>query len=236
VLSLPDVTLFVIDGGVALPLTRLALSDTLKQIKPAKVLIFSAQPEVWRQDGYDVLPIGRCRSAEEAMRVMWYKVPNPIETSHMLHVEWDGWVINAEMWRDEYLDYDYIGAPWPWYQDDHKVGNGLGVRSVRLMRFLRDNPTRFPLPLREDEGICRVYRPALEQEGFRFAPLELATEFSWERGPCPGPTFAYHGCFNWPQVLDMGALMERLDLATEYERGKPEWWEMLDTVPVTQWG
>ena len=51
------------------------------------------------------------------------------------------------MWREEFLDYDYIGAPWPLppegdtttYRDRDgnicRVGNSAGIRSKRLMDF-----------------------------------------------------------------------------------------------------
>jgi hypothetical protein len=35
------------------------------------------------------------------------------ETTHCLHIQMDGLISNYKMWTDEYLDYDYIGAPWP---------------------------------------------------------------------------------------------------------------------------
>ena len=30
----------------------------------------------------------------------------------------DGFIVHPEMWRDEFLDYDYIGSPWPIPKDD----------------------------------------------------------------------------------------------------------------------
>lgn len=223
--KLPEVTLFLIDGGVALPLTRLALADTLAQIEPAKVIVFSANPGKWSARDYEIVEIPRCRSAVEAMHVFWYAVPWHIETSHMMHVEWDGWVIGADLWDDAYLDCDYIGAPWPWHAE-RKVGNGLGVRSTRLMRYLADNPGSYPLPEREDDGLCRIYRDDLEKAGLKWASLELATKFSWERGDYPGPTFMYHGVWNWPRLLSADDLEMRMEMATDYERGKPEWREL----------
>ena len=44
---------------------------------------------------------------------MVYELGEHINTEFALIVHADGFVVNPEMWRDEFLDYDYIGAPWP---------------------------------------------------------------------------------------------------------------------------
>ncbi len=222
-LNLPDVTLLVIHGGVATELLKLALIETLEQICPARVLIFTSAPREWDFLDFEVVEIPPCRSAREAMRFYWYLAPPMIKTKFMMHVEWDGWVLDSGRWRDEFLDYDYIGAPWPWYADAFKVGNGLGIRSTRLMKHLASS---FELPEREDHGICRVYRPQLEADGFTFAPLEVAEKFSWERGPRLGFTFMFHGVFNWPEVMSETALDYRIALADRYVKSKPEWKEL----------
>jgi hypothetical protein len=36
-----------------------------------------------------------------------------VATSHVLVIQWDGYVVNADLWDDDFLRYDYIGAPWP---------------------------------------------------------------------------------------------------------------------------
>lgn len=229
-LEIPGLTLFVIDGGVGRPLIKLALRDTLNQIKPEATIIFSENPFDWEEPEWlecGFYRIRPCTSVREAMAVFWTTVPWNVNTEFMMHVEWDGWIVDASAWDPEFLSYDYIGAPWPWYSDGLDVGNGLGIRSTRLMRFLSNHRTEFPIPVQEDDGICRVYRPKLEKKGFRWAPRELASRFSWERGPRPGPTFAFHGVFNWTSILTYDQLTERLALATDYERSKPEWPELM---------
>lgn len=78
---------------------------------------------------------------------MVYELGDHIKTDFALIVHADGFVVNPEMWRDEFLDYDYIGAPWPLppegdtttYRDKDgnicRVGNSAGIRSKRLMDF-----------------------------------------------------------------------------------------------------
>ena len=36
-----------------------------------------------------------------------------IESDFVLIIQDDGHIVNPKMWLDEYLEYDYIGAPWP---------------------------------------------------------------------------------------------------------------------------
>lgn len=227
-ISLPNLTLFAIDGGRGQELIRLALRDTLEQITPTRTLVFSCDLEFWRFHNFETVSIPKCSSAKEATKIMWYVIPSWISTPFMMHVEWDGWVIDASAWQPEFLDYDYIGAPWPWHPEGSNVGNGLGIRSLRLMEHLRltHGVPEFKFPDREDDWICREARPKLEKSGFKFAPAALARAFSWERGPQPGPTFMFHGVFNWKSVLTPDQLIERLALITDYERSKVEWREL----------
>ena len=120
------------------------------------------------------------------------------------------------MWRDEFLCYDYIGAPW-WYKDGKNVGNGgFSLVSTRLKRFISDRRDKFPCDTSvDDDLLCRVYRPALETAGFIWAPEPVAHDFAFE---CcrPGPTsrhFGFHAMFNWPEVLSEDARVERLAIA-----------------------
>lgn len=100
-----------------------------------------------------------------------------VETSHMLVFQHDGYVHNWKTWDNEWLQYDYIGAPWH-YGDGMAVGNGgFSLRSRELMEAV-SKIADFTHP--EDHHICRTYRPQLEAMGFKFAPIEVAEKFSFE--------------------------------------------------------
>jgi Protein of unknown function (DUF5672) len=224
-LSLRDVTLIAIDCA-AHDLTRLALLDTVHAIMPAGVQLWSdIRPDIPAPEGCQFHPAHN-QSARDAFSMLWYEAPNHIATSHALNIQYDGWVLDASRWRDEFLEYDYIGAPWPWHPN-RRVGNGgFSLRSTKLLRFLRDHMDEFPLTQRpEDDLLCRVYRPALEAHGFRWAPERLARQFSFERDT-PRPAFGFHGIFNLPNVLSPERLAERMALANDYVRGKSEWREI----------
>jgi hypothetical protein len=124
-----------------------------------------------------------------------------VRTDHCLVVQWDGFILDAGCWRPEFLDYDYIGAPWPQFHDGHDVGNGgFSLRSRRLLEACRD--PAFQLVHPEDLAICRLNRQLLEQQhGIRFAGRAVADRFAYERSTPPGMTFGFHGIFNMVPAL-----------------------------------
>jgi len=118
-----------------------------------------------------------------------------ISTRHALCVQWDGFVLDGGDWDPAFLDYDYIGAPWPHFDDAHNVGNGgFSLRSRRLLEASRDLP--FDGKQAEDVVISRIARPQLEAQGIRFAPASVAARFAYERTQPTGREFGFHGAFN----------------------------------------
>lgn len=224
-LNLPEVTLVAIDC-VAHELTKEAIFETCDRISPAEVHIWSDRrlfPEIpWHKC--------RLRSLESVATVLWTHVPQVIQTSHILLIQWDGWVLNEHCWNPDWLDFDYIGAPWDWHPENRVGNGGFSLRSRRLLKFLAEHPKEFPIRNPEDDTLCRKYRAALELEGFRWAPESLARRFSFERTRNPQATFGFHGLFNWPQVLTPDDLNWRASLANPYVRGKPEWAELRNFV------
>lgn len=124
---------------------------------------------------------------------MLYEMGKYVRTDFVMLVHYDGFVVHPEMWRDEFLDYDYIGAPWPVPDDDFtyrdrdgnlcRVGNSVGIRSRRLLEF----PKKAGIPFEADHGyfhedgfLCCKNRHLVEAAGMRIAPLEVAKYFSHE--------------------------------------------------------
>ncbi len=141
---------------------------------------------------------------------MVYDLYKYIDTDFALIVHYDGFVVNPDMWRDEFLQYDYIGSPWPIPPDDDKatyrdvngnlcrVGNSVSIRSKRLMEL----PSKVGIPwepfnglYNEDVFICCYNKHIFEQYGMRYAPLELAVQFAQEAMLPEGKdikSFAFH--------------------------------------------
>lgn len=102
-----------------------------------------------------------------------------INTDHILIIQGDGYIVNPSAWNDEWLNYDYIGATWL-YKDGMNVGNGgFSLRSKKLMEFIANNMNYIEIHP-EDHHICRTWRKGLERNGFKFAPEEVANQFSIE--------------------------------------------------------
>jgi hypothetical protein len=212
-LDLPDVTLVLRDAYCP-ELARLALQDTLNLINPARTLVFSPIDLGIGQATWVKSP--KWNTLKEHCEFFWYKMPAYIWTPMVLSIEWDGWVIDPDQWTPEFVEYDFVGAPW-WYNDPFNVGNGLGLRSLKLMEFLIDHRNLLPVQAKEDEVLCRTYRPILEMHGFKWPTEQLASKFSFE---CTRPSrdskhFMFHDSFNFPAVLSGEALEQRVKLMHE---------------------
>jgi hypothetical protein len=156
------------------------------------------------EDVFRVVRIDTLASMDDYSRFVLKTLAEHVSTPYALVVQWDGYVVDAAAWTPEFLQFDYIGAPWPWYKDGRTVGNGgFSLRSRRLLQAMASD--RFPLEagMPEDHVVCRTHRPELEGLGMRFAPEALAGRFSYERALPMQSTFGFHGVFNlWRHVED----------------------------------
>jgi hypothetical protein len=198
-LSLPTVTICAA-ASVNVAATVRALEICLDQIDFADCLLFGAgsyrgsDPRIRVMDGVSL------NSGADYSNFVLHGLGTHVTTPHALIVQWDGFVLDPARWDPRFLDYDYIGAPWPQFGDGHDVGNGgFSLRSRKLMeacqhpQFVSGHP--------EDVAICRTNRTLLELQGIRFADRALAEIFSIERGNPAGPTFGFHGIFNMIAAL-----------------------------------
>lgn len=135
-----------------------------------------------------------------------YNLHKFVDTEHAILIHADGYVIRPDLWREEFLSYDYIGAPWPLPTDDYsyrsesgkiqRVGNSVSLRSKRLMELVATREWKaYYGNTNEDGFICCHNREWLEEQGMRFAPLEVAVHFSKEHDIPENEgveTFAFH--------------------------------------------
>lgn len=194
-MRLADVTLVAVTS-VALDATLDALHASMRQCDFAATLLLSDQP-IPKRAGPEIecRSIAPLRSRSDYSRFMLRELADHIETSHALCIQWDGFVINGSAWNSRFLDFDYIGAVWPHFDDEHNVGNGgFSLRSRRLLEACRDLPPQGSAA--EDVVIGRLCRPELERAGMRFPPREIAERFAYERLPPNGSEFGFHGVYN----------------------------------------
>lgn len=191
-LKLPNVTLIALTGR------NLADHERAVEIS-SQGIEWGARKVIYDRD---------CDSIDKWNYKIIYELHNYVQTDFAMLIHADGYPINPNAWRPEFLEYDYIGAPWPLPRDDYsyltpdgeliRVGNSVSIRSKRILEL----PSRLNLPWKhyygntnEDGFLCCHNRRILEENGCRFAPLEVARFFSREhdieenRGL---ETFAFH--------------------------------------------
>ncbi len=131
---------------------------------------------------------------------------------HVLIVQWDGFILDGKCWNPRFLDFDYIGAPWP--DAARTVGNGgFSLRSRRLWAALRAIAPATIDP--EDVCICIDHRAQLEARGIAFAPSDLAETFAWEEPEPDARTFGFHGFFNFHRVMPEPALIDYIHMCDD---------------------
>jgi hypothetical protein len=186
-------------------LTRKAIEQAVRVTGSEKVVVFSNEDVVAGSKWVKIDPIDQVGYS----RVVFKELAPHIETDHFMVVQYDGMPIDSKFWNDDYLNCDYIGAPWPWGAPNRRVGNGgFSIRSRRLAELCADPKLVFNPPgygdnnYMEDLHICVMYADYLESQGIKYAPVELAKQFSAE---IPGGRFnsyGFHGTLCLPYYLD----------------------------------
>ena len=137
-----------------------------------------------------------------------------VQTEYALCFHPDSFIANPSAWEDEFLKYDYIGAPWYRLGKPMVGSGGFSLRSKKLLDYISENYEKIGGPYHpEDLWICRYARPFLEKEGMKFAPIEVAKHFSKE-GDSKG--VFWDGQFGW-HGLKYTDISRWLDKNSEYK-------------------
>lgn len=170
-----------------------AIEHSLKHLQYKKVKLFAHYNPRPDSKQFEFIKINPFSNVGDWGRYIVYELHRYIDTEFILLIHADGFVVNPDSWDDEFLKYDYIGAPWPLPTDDFsfrdingnivRVGNSVSLRSKRLLSF----PSQQNIPwedtfgyFHEDGFICTKIKHLIEADGMRFAPLEIACRFSHE--------------------------------------------------------
>lgn len=187
------------DGASAIP----ALSHSMEQMPGARGLLLSVEkplnlmPSIqWKR----IYPLDYGQYSLFVMHMLY----SHIETEYTIIVQDDGWIINGGSWKDEYFNYDYIGAPchaayiggelicnYRWansyrskgFIDGHVIQNGgFSLRSRRFLRVLNEIGLAFQLnpAQNEDVFVTGIHKATLASHGIKFAKDDLAKNFSVE--------------------------------------------------------
>ena len=210
-LELPSVTAITIDG---LELTQ-QKRDTFRKIvgyMRSKInfasikMLMVDDPEI---EGTDFIKIDPIPSYPQWNQFCLSEMHKYVDTDFCLIFHDDGFVVNPEMWRPIFLEYDYIGAPWPplhpWPEPerpDRRVGNGgFCIRSKRLLEAVKE----FEADKNEDIVIVCGRRNELEAKGLKFAPVHVAIDFSIEtqflQEQSINRCFGFHGKYRVDEAM-----------------------------------
>lgn len=195
---LKDLTIVVIDS-LNYGATKLALDQTRKIFPEAKVLVFSDK-EFCECDTF--VHVEKFNTIEHS-RICLQEVGKHVDTNWALFIQFDGFPTRPEVWTEEFLQYDYIGAPFQ-KPDRLVVGNGgFSLRSKKLLDLTPSCPQvdDGDVGMLEDQVISFSSREWLESQGIRFAPVELAKQFSTAEELGSVPSFGFHGHHLVPYFL-----------------------------------
>jgi hypothetical protein len=167
----------------------------------------------------NIIKIDPINSTEEYSTFVLSELDNYVNTPHVLIVQYDGFILNPEQWTDEFLKYDYVGAPWlvaNWSVMDYGFpeellgkmvvgGGGFSLRSKKLLslcaKLSKENVFQKFHP--EDLAISIYDRKLMEGLGIEFAPVDLAKKFSFEYRSDESNKwdgqFGFHG-FKWTDI------------------------------------
>jgi len=222
--QLENVTLVAVTS-VALQATVAALSASMLEAHFGRVMLLSDRDPLPGTDAaIEWRTIEPLTSRADYSRFILRQLADHIDTDFALCVQWDGYVINGAAWDPAFLEYDYIGAVWPHFNDGRDVGNGgFSLRSRHLLEASRS--LAFDGSMAEDVIIARVCRPEVERQGITFAPASVARRFSYERTNPTGKEFGFHGAYNLVDHLPAGlalAVFQSLEPAVLSKKEKME--------------
>jgi len=188
-IKLPNVTLLAA-SSVKIEQTIKSLVISSAEIKFGEVVLVSHEKPKNLPENISFKEYKKMNNLNDYSAFCLYDLCEYVNTDFVLLVQYDSHVLRPEKWKNYFLDYDYIGAPWPANvhfngEKNIRVGNGgFSIRSKKLLKIFNelnlknyDGGTGF---YNEDGQICNYYRPTLEKNGIKFAPVNVASQFSHE--------------------------------------------------------
>lgn len=214
-LSLPDITLVSVCGNSKFLVGIIkAARQCMKNTDFGKIKILS---NIYTTlDNIEIVKIPQLNQ-EEYSRFCLYELPNYIDTDFCLTFQGDGFIIDHNFWTDDFLQYDYIGAPWT-SGKNNRVGNGgFSLRSKKFLQSAKtleynskiqfqSNIPAGVLVTPEDWFACCYKYETMINMGIKFADINTAYNFSVEHPSriknynthdlSSYKSFGFHGSFN----------------------------------------
>ena len=201
-LTLPNVTLLAVTS-VEIEEHQMSLKISSQNIEFGAVKLLSSSPPEKKYSDIEYVSV-KPMGMTDQNRFMMENLHKYFETSHCLYVEAHSFVVNVDLWKEEFLEFDYIGGPWPnkiqmnpnligtpglpgpipiLNMKENCVGNGgFSLRSRKLLKTVAKinyDSLKFPIK-NEDLLICHYLYKEMIDKGIRFAPPKLAAQFAME--------------------------------------------------------
>ncbi len=184
-LQLPQVTLLGIDC-VNVERLQAALDASQTGIEFGAVKLLTSLPT----DDPRLVTIPHLDTMDKYSQFCIEDLAKYVDTEYMIMIQYDGFILHPELWKPEFLEYDYIGGPmlthgWTPIEGypvptPFIVGNGgFTLRSKKFLdlcaQFVADGTITNTAP--EDAAISYWYRRDFEAKGMKYPSIELAMEF-----------------------------------------------------------
>lgn len=192
-------------------LSSIALERSMAEFPLDDVLIFTDKPDFW--EGREVIKINELRGTVDYNKIMFYELPKFLKSEYAIILQYDGYVLSGAHFHEKFLDYDYIGAPWPHFENFNVGNGGFSFRTAKLIKAVQKYILPEDLKKPEDVVICRYLRARLEDDlNCKFAPTSIAKHFSFEMAAVDHPTFGFHGMYHLPKIMsgDVDTLLDNL--------------------------
>ena len=195
-LQLKNITLVIIDS-MNLERAQIALNICEKYIDFGDVKLLTDLEDLKDKR---IVKIEKIDSIKKYSTFCIKELNNYVNTDYCLLIQYDGFVLNHNLWKSEFLDYDYIGAPVYNHSGELCLNGGFSLRSKKLLTILQDSNIKTDLldKIGEDYFISFVNRQYLTERGIKFPEHNIAESFSIEtsfnkKDSKDVRSFGYHG-------------------------------------------
>lgn len=155
-----------------------------------------------QEDKVEIIKVDNVKNYSDYNKFMVESISDYIKTDFCLVVQSDGYIINPGSWDDAFLNYDYIGAPWPWL--GNICGNGgFSLRSKKILDLA--SKLKYSPGTPEDNVYCLTEKNYFAANNMLYADAHTAARFSVEGNagfPDAGlhASFGFHGKFHLQAV------------------------------------
>jgi len=196
-----------------------SLEYSMREIEFAKVVLFSDKKPFNIKDDIEFIKINKINSLDDYSRFCINELLKYIETDYVINCQNDGFIINPHLWTEEFLNYDYIGAPWAsnseWAKKN-RVGNGGFC--LKSKKFLELCTQIHYISGHDDVIVTNDYYDFFTRNGIKYAPVEVAMKFSLEM-KIPECDYDLNNCFGfhgkgiaWHHLGEGQMFKEKLDM------------------------